>query len=252
MDFSCYHNRFQFIVYKTVTESCWSKTFLWGGFSSDKFQQSRCWFLLSPVRPIFLRHIKQRFLLGLGASGGLTSSLPAVEGWQTEPVGSKLTTGDTQKKTFSENSHFVGITCGCSRLSIYTSINEIVLVCGAHLDLWRLLCSLMLVSPQTTGSSQSSASLQTWQVRSHWGKNKKWVFFFLKISWTKTLKIIIGWTFRVNSRWPPQITLFNTTTTNLGKFNGFCSCGSSWVIPSTSSESTQLLKHGCGGHLEIN
>lgn len=85
------------------------------------------------------------------------------------------------EETFSESSH---ITCGCSSFSIYTSINEIVLVCGTHLDLWRLLCSLMLVSPQTTGSSQSSASLQTWQVRSHWAekmnewdeKNEKWGF----------------------------------------------------------------------------
>lgn len=41
----------------------------------------------SPVRPTFLRHIKQRFFLGLGGSGALNSSLPAVEGWEGENVG---------------------------------------------------------------------------------------------------------------------------------------------------------------------
>lgn len=33
---------------------------------------------ISPVRPTFLRHMKQRFFLGLGASVGLVSALTAV------------------------------------------------------------------------------------------------------------------------------------------------------------------------------
>lgn len=54
-----------------------------------------CCFL--PVRPTFLRHIKQRFFLGFGGSGALNSSLPAVEGWEAENVG-WLKTEETQEK----------------------------------------------------------------------------------------------------------------------------------------------------------
>lgn len=42
---------------------------------------------LSPVRPTFFRHMKQRFFLGFGGSGALCSSLPAVEGWEAEDTG---------------------------------------------------------------------------------------------------------------------------------------------------------------------
>lgn len=42
---------------------------------------------VSPVRPTFLRHIKQRFFLGFRGSGILNSSLPAVEGWEDESMG---------------------------------------------------------------------------------------------------------------------------------------------------------------------
>lgn len=53
-----------------------------------------------PVRPTFLRHIKQRFFLGFGGSGALKSSLPAVEGWEAEDVG-WLNTGSTREKYMS-------------------------------------------------------------------------------------------------------------------------------------------------------
>lgn len=63
-----------------------------------------CHFL--PVRPTFLRHIKQRFFLGFGGSGALNSSLPAVEGWEAENVGWR-NTGDTQEKYANQSSSSV-------------------------------------------------------------------------------------------------------------------------------------------------
>lgn len=52
---------------------------------------------VSPVRPTFLRHMKQRFFLGLGASVVLVSALTAVFTEEEEEAVGWVTTEETER-----------------------------------------------------------------------------------------------------------------------------------------------------------